>query len=146
VTTSSIGNQPTAPPAEASWSQATQVAAAEEPPPPARAPVAVAAPPAATQVAAAPPPAPAASEPSGQYLIQVASLRSRSEAHALSVRLISQYGPQFGSRRPQIDEKVIGSMGTFYRVRVGPFVTAEESRQMCGTLQANGLDCLVVTQ
>jgi tetratricopeptide (TPR) repeat protein len=145
VTTSSIGNQPTAAPADSSWSQTTQIASVEE----ARAassPPATAAPYAGTQVAAVPPPAAAPASPPGQYLVQIAALRSRSEAHALSVRLISQYGSQFGAHRPHIDEKVIGSMGTFYRVRVGPFESAEESRQLCGTLHAGGLDCLVVTQ
>jgi cell division septation protein DedD len=104
-------------------------------------------------VAAAPPepgpaaqPAEAAAAPSGRYHIQIAAVRSRSEAYALSVRLLSQYGQQFGARRPQIDEKVIGSMGTFYRVRVGPFASADESRELCTSLQSNGLDCLIVTQ
>lgn len=149
VTTSSIGNEATTVPATTSWSQTTQVAPAE--PEPARAvapsPAAAAPPPPPTQVAAvAPAPSSQPSAPSGTYHIQVASLRSRNEAYALSVRLLSQYGPQFGSRRPQVDEKVIGSMGTFYRVRVGPYASDDEPRALCGTLHAGGLDCMIVTQ
>jgi cell division septation protein DedD len=169
VTTSSIGGNAPPAPAAASWSQSTEVAAVEQPaPPPAAEPPAAAPPPppppppaaeaapepvGTTVVAAAPPepgpaaqPAEAAAAPSGRYHIQIAAVRSRSEAYALSVRLLSQYGQQFGARRPQIDEKVIGSMGTFYRVRVGPFASADESRELCTSLQSNGLDCLIVTQ
>jgi tetratricopeptide (TPR) repeat protein len=149
VTTSSIGNEATAVPATTSWSQTTQVAPAEPeqarvaaPPPAAAAPL-----PQQMQVAAvAPAPSSQPSAPAGAYHIQVASLRSRNDAYALSVRLLSQYGSQFGTRRPQVDEKVIGSMGTFYRVRVGPYASDDEPRALCSTLHANGLDCMIVTQ
>jgi hypothetical protein len=78
--------------------------------------------------------------------VQVASVRSRSEAYALSVRLVSQHGSEFGARRPAVEETVIGSMGTFYRVSVGPYASAQEPQQLCGSLRASGYDCLVITQ
>ena len=84
--------------------------------------------------------------PSGKYHVQIAAVRSRSEAYALSVRLLSQYGGEFGSRRPAVKETVIGSMGTFYRVSVGPYASERETAQLCGSLRANGFDCLVITQ
>jgi cell division protein FtsN len=46
----------------------------------------------------------------------------------------------------EIDEAVIGSMGTFYRVRLGPYADAKEPTQLCKTLRPQGFDCLVVTQ
>ena len=60
-------------------------------------------------------------------------------------RLLTQHGGELGARDPKIDEAVIGSMGTFYRVRVGPYADAAEPKNLCGALQANGFDCLVVT-
>jgi cell division protein FtsN len=108
----------------------------------------------ATQVAAAPqsavaakPSKPkAASVPSGKYRLQVAAVRSRSEAEAVAASLMQKYGGKLGPRRPVVDEAVIGSMGTFYRVRVGPYANAKEPQQLCGTLRTSGFDCLVVTK
>jgi cell division protein FtsN len=53
---------------------------------------------------------------------------------------------QNGTVTPEIDEAVIGSMGTFYRVRLGPYADAAEPGQLCKTLKPQGFDCLVVTQ
>jgi tetratricopeptide (TPR) repeat protein len=142
-----------------------QAAPQAAPPPPRRAPPQAAAPlpwatPAApqaassgfvTQVAAAPPPradtpAAAPAEPSGKYHVQVAAVRTRSEAYALAVRLVSQHGSELGGRKPLVDDTVIGSMGTFYRVRLGPYASAKEPQHLCGSLRSSGFDCLVVTQ
>ena len=73
-------------------------------------------------------------------------MRSRSEADALAAKLIGRHGGELGSRQPEISEAVLGSMGTFYRVRVGPYADAEEPQQLCGGLRSSGFDCLVVTQ
>jgi tetratricopeptide (TPR) repeat protein len=161
VTTASIGDaaKPAPQPEVSSWSQATQVApvgttpqaeqpAREEgaahaggPPPP---PVAANRP-----VAEYQPLVPnlhkAARAPSGKYLLQVATVRSHEEADLLVARLLTSHGGELGGRDPKIDTAVIGSMGTFYRVRVGPYADAKEPKKLCGALQANGFDCLVVT-
>jgi cell division septation protein DedD len=102
--------------------------------------VAAASPDAPTQAPEAAPATPA------QYRVQVASVRSRSEAYALAVRLVSQHGGELEGRKPEVQEAVIGSMGTFYRVRLGPYASSEQSQQICGSLRATGFDCLVVTQ
>ena len=49
-------------------------------------------------------------------------------------------------RQPEISEAVLGNMGTFYRVRIGPYADAKEPQQLCGGLRSSGFDCLVVTQ
>jgi hypothetical protein len=36
-------------------------------------------------------------------------------------------------------------MGTFYRVRLGPFADANEPRELCGRLRVAGVDCMLVT-
>jgi cell division protein FtsN len=77
--------------------------------------------------------------------MQVAAVRSREEADLLVARLLTEHGGELGGRDPRIDEAVIGNMGTFYRVRVGPYADSKEPKQLCGTLHGNGFDCLVVT-
>ncbi|MHA1180436.1 MAG: SPOR domain-containing protein [Alphaproteobacteria bacterium] len=126
-----------------SWTQTTQVATAPTPAKPAQVTT-----PFTTQVAAATPPAVVAqpskpkvtNAPSGKYRLQVAAVRSRSEADAVAARLMQKYGGKLGQRRPVVDEAV------FYRVRVGPYANAKEPQQLCGTLRTSGFDCLVVTQ
>lgn len=81
----------------------------------------------------------------GKYKLHIAAMRSRPEAEALAQKLAQQYGNQLAARAPTVDEAVIGSMGTFYRVRVGSYATADEPRGLCNTLRNSGYDCLVVT-
>ena len=137
-----------APAAEtSSWSGNTQVAAVS----PAPSTPAEVTTPFQTQVAAVKPAAgttknQAARAPSGKYRLQVGAVRSRTEADALAARLVQKHRSQIGSRQPVIDEAVIGSMGTFYRVRLGPYASAKEPQQLCGSLRTSGFDCLVVTQ
>jgi tetratricopeptide (TPR) repeat protein len=88
----------------------------------------------------------ARSSPSGKYRLQVAAVRSRSEAEALAGLLVGRHGEQLGGRKPEVDESVIGSMGTFYRVRLGPYASAGEPETLCNALRSDGFDCLVVTQ
>ena len=142
--------QPPPAPATSGWSQSTEIVTASPPAQtPAQVPVPVRQPAPSesfatqTQVSAVAPPAVAAP---GKYHVQVAAVRSRSEAAALSVRLLSQHGTEFGSRRPVVEETVIGSMGTFYRVSVGPYVSEQEPQRLCGSLQTSGFDCLVISQ
>ena len=51
-----------------------------------------------------------------------------------------------GGHKLEVDETVFGNMGTFYRVRLGPFAAANESKALCDQLRTKGYDCLVVTQ
>lgn len=84
--------------------------------------------------------------PKGKFSIQVAAVRSRSEAEALAGLLVGRHGEQLGGRQPIVDESVIGSMGTFYRVRLGPYASAAEPDQLCAALRSDGFDCLLVSQ
>lgn len=81
----------------------------------------------------------------GKFKIHVAAVRSRAEAEALAQRLNAEHGQQLASRTATVDEATIGTMGTFYRVRVGSYATADEPRGLCNTLRNSGYDCLVVT-
>lgn len=81
----------------------------------------------------------------GKYKIHIAALRSRAEAEALAQQLVAQHGADLSNHVPTVDEAVIGSMGTFYRVRIGGYASQEEPRGLCNKLRSSGLDCLVVT-
>ncbi len=136
--------------ATSSWGDATSVAASKARPSAAAAtaPPATAQPPNVKVAAAAPAAlaAPAAPAFKGKFRLQVAAVRSRAEAEALAQKLKQAHGAAIGGREPAIEQSVIGAMGTFYRVRVGPYADANEPRQLCARIKPDGFDCLVVTQ
>jgi hypothetical protein len=125
-TSSMVQRGPEEPPAPLPWSSGQTVAAAEP--------------------AAAVTPVKSAAAPAGKYKLQVAAVRSREEAEKLAASLNGYQAVQTGVVQPEIDEAVIGSMGTFYRVRLGPYADAKEPGQLCKTLRPQGFDCMVVTQ
>ncbi|WP_291163316.1 SPOR domain-containing protein [Hyphomicrobium sp.] len=127
VTTASTSGAPET----SSWSNATVVA-----------PGATAKP---TKVALAAETKPKPVAANGKYKIHIAALRSRADAEALAQNLIAQHGSDLSDHVPTVDEAVIGSMGTFYRVRIGGYASQEEPRGLCNKLRSSGLDCLVVT-
>ena len=139
--------------------------AASPPPPPA--PVAVAAAtsepevlpwanrPAAQDAAPAETPVPAAPAPkaaakpipakpanAGAFRIQVAAVKTRDEASAI-VSKLQALGGAIAATPSAVDETTFGSMGKFFRVRLGPYASAAEAKAPCETLKASGLDCLV---
>ena len=122
--------------ATSSWSDQTSVASGY-------------AKPAAAKIAAAAAPAAASGKPvaakAGKYKLHIAAVRSRAEAESLAQMLATKHGTQLKSGTPLVDEAVIGSMGTFYRVRVGSYINADEPRGVCNALRTSGFDCLVVT-
>ncbi|MBS0251075.1 MAG: SPOR domain-containing protein [Proteobacteria bacterium] len=87
----------------------------------------------------------AAAPTKGKFKIHIAALRSKEQADALAQKLIAQHGAELGNHLPVVDSAVIGSMGTFYRVRIGGYASQEEPRSLCNKLRSSGLDCLVVT-
>ncbi len=91
-------------------------------------------------------PATAAPRQQGRYRLQVAAVRGRSEAQAVAARLKKDYAAALGGREPEVDETVIGNMGTFYRVRIGPFADAVEPGTLCNKLRGIGLDCLIMAE
>jgi cell division septation protein DedD len=126
------------------WSSTTQAppsrpaAVAASPPPQARpAPPPRAEPPPAS----APRAAPAAARLDGQHLVQLAAVRTEAEARALAAK--AKGAAALAGREPAIDRAVLGNMGTFYRVRFGPFASAQEAQAACAKLQG-GFDCMPV--
>ncbi len=97
-------------------------------------------------LAAKQPPPSRVSDAKGKYRVQLATVRSREEADALAARIRAGHAGNLGEGALAVDETVVGSMGTFYRVEAGPYRTAEETGKVCQALKASGYDCLVVTR
>ncbi len=87
----------------------------------------------------------AAAKPEGRFRIQVGMVRTEGEAQALAAK-VKQHGAAVAAREPEVDQTVVGNMGSFYRVRVGPFATQADGQVACTKLKGSGLDCLVVAQ
>ncbi len=73
-------------------------------------------------------------------------MRSRDDAARVAAQIKKDHAFRLGARQTEIDKAVIGNMGTFYRVRIGPYANATEPRKLCTVLRPHGYDCLVVTQ
>lgn len=86
-------------------------------------------------------PAKAEPAPSGTLRVQVALVRSRDEAERLAGQIQQKHARTLAGRQATIDEVVMGNMGTFYRLRVGPFADAAASRALCASLKGDGLHC-----
>jgi len=81
----------------------------------------------------------------GKYKVHIAALRSEAEADALAQKIVAQHSADLDNHVPTVDKAVIGSMGTFYRVRIGGYASRDEPSGLCKKLRTSGLDCLVVT-
>ncbi len=79
----------------------------------------------------------------GAYRVQVAAVRRRQDAEAIVDRLKKERITEFENRSPEVDQTVIGNMGTFYRVVVGPYADADGPRPLCAKLRKMSLDCLI---
>ena len=93
--------------------------------------------------AAAPPPAPATGGRGG-FQLQLATSRSEGEAQALW-KQVSSANAGLAGKSPEIEKVDIGSFGTFYSLKVGPFPDKAESLKVCNALKRNGVDCSLVS-
>jgi tetratricopeptide (TPR) repeat protein len=85
-------------------------------------------------------PAPAAAPAAGAaYRLQLATSRSEAEAQALWKKVSQSQG--LGGVGHNIERVEIGSFGTFYALRVGPFPDKAESLKVCNALKRSGIDC-----
>jgi hypothetical protein len=88
----------------------------------------------------------AVAKPEGKFRIQVGMVRTQAEAQALATKVKRDHAAALATREPEIDEATVGNMGSFYRVRLGPFASAQEGQATCAKLKGTGIDCLVVAQ
>jgi hypothetical protein len=96
--------------------------------------------------ASAPRPAPvstAATGGSGGYVVQISSQRSEADAQASIRSLQSKFPRELGDREASVRRADLGQKGIYYRAMVGPFGTAGDADQFCGSLKSAGGQCIV---
>jgi SPOR domain len=105
--------------------------------------------PGSTQTSAAAPSQaePAQTEPAQPvvhgYVVQVSARRSQAEAEASFRWLQSKFPRQLGGRTAIVQRADLGAKGIFYRSMVGPFASAGEAEQFCGSLKAARGQCSI---
>jgi hypothetical protein len=80
---------------------------------------------------------------SGGYVVQVSSQKNEADAQASYRALQSKFPAVLGSRAPLIKRADLGDKGVYYRAMVGPFGSADEASQFCGSLKTAGGQCVV---
>lgn len=95
-------------------------------------------------------PTPAKAEPpstvraaTGAYLVQVGAFRSDDEANAMWTRMEGKLGDYMSGKAPDVERADLGEKGVYYRLRIGPFASADDARTYCEGLKTRGQDCLV---
>ncbi len=91
-------------------------------------------------------PAVAPSKSGGNFLVQLASVRSEARAKAEWARLQKAFPQEFAGRALIVEERAIAGRGTFYRVQTGRFETLKDARAMCAGLKSKKQACLPVTR
>ena len=89
-------------------------------------------------------PATAKEVPKGDYWVQVASRRKRTEAETAVRKIMDSNFDLLGDQSFAVVKANIPNAGTFYRSRVGPFASFASARKMCKSLKSRRQDCLVI--
>ena len=116
---------------------------------------AVAAPPAKRRSPAVAPPnplpdaAPPAADdskaaPVGQFVIQLAALRSKPAAEQTWMRYQKSFPALLGDSPLLLQRVELANQGTFYRIRTGPFPSRDSAEALCQRLKSKQQDCVVV--
>lgn len=101
--------------------------------------------PAPQQVATAPvasAPAVTQAVPAGDFVVQLASLRSPEQAQATFNTLQGRFGSILTGFTPDIQRADLGERGIYHRLRVGP-MDRDAANSLCQRYQAAGGDCIV---
>ena len=123
------------------------------PPAPSGSPQQVASPSETVAVAAAPVPVPEAAQgpkvrfafaAGGNYLVQIAALRSEEQAETAWKRLTASSPELYYGATKVIQRADLGQDGVFYRLRVGAFADRSEASAFCDAIKDAGANCIVV--
>jgi cell division septation protein DedD len=80
--------------------------------------------------------------PTGDFVVQLASLRSPEQAQATFNTLQGRFGSILTGFTPDIQRADLGERGIYHRLRVGPMDRAS-ANSLCQRYQAAGGDCIV---
>ena len=83
------------------------------------------------------------------YGVQVSSVSSRLDANKFYEGLIIKYSNLLNrdnkSHKNLITKENLGNLGTFYKLRIGPFEDRSEAKRLCSSMRDEGLEgCIVV--
>jgi hypothetical protein len=77
------------------------------------------------------------------FTVQLANSSSRSEAEALWSKA-KRSNSSLASTPSRVETVNMGSLGTFYTVKIGPFASQSEGSKACNSIKRGGTDCTVV--
>ena len=80
---------------------------------------------------------------SGAYLVQVGAFRSQGEADGQWTKMQGKLGAYLDGKGKDVEVADLGAKGTYYRLRVGPFASADAAKTYCAGLKERGTDCLI---
>lgn len=80
----------------------------------------------------------------GAALLQIGAYRTREAAAASWAALRTRYPEVTVALRDDLQEIDLGERGLWYRLRIGPFGSADAANITCNLLKAQGGDCFVV--
>lgn len=83
---------------------------------------------------------------SGQYLIQLLSVKDEAGARGAWAKLQGKYPELLGGETLNLQQADLGERGIYYRVRTGAFDSKAGANALCGKLKAAGQDCIVRRQ
>lgn len=79
----------------------------------------------------------------GSHLVQIGAFRSEAEADSQWTRLQGKLGDYLDGKSQDVERADLGDKGTFYRLRIGPFASADDAKTYCSGLKERGTDCLI---
>lgn len=82
---------------------------------------------------------------SGNYLVQIAALRSQEGADTAWTQTIADEPDMFRGAEKRVQRADLGAKGVFYRLRVGAFAERAQASEFCDALKARGKTCIVVS-
>lgn len=84
-------------------------------------------------------------ESSGEYLVQIAALRTQEAADAAWVGAVGADPGIYNGAEKRIQRADLGAKGVFFRLRVGAFGERPEAVSFCNELKERGKTCIVVS-
>ena len=79
----------------------------------------------------------------GSHLVQIGAFRSQEEADGQWSKLQGKLGAYLDGKANDVERADVGDKGVFYRLRIGPFASADEAKTYCAGLKERGTDCLI---
>lgn len=79
----------------------------------------------------------------GSHLVQIGAFRSEAEADGQWSRLKSKLGSYLDGKADDVERADLGDKGVYYRLRIGPFSSADDAKSYCAGLKERGTDCLI---